>query len=714
MSSCARFLDKIHKGISSCCQKSCPLIHDFLTSEPNKYRIAKKILGFPVGALIALCLHFALIEPMQLPDYLRYSLGGVMGLLLAFGFALSVEIRCITSLLLPHLFAKSGRAYVWTFAIGLIITGPVSNLIFNAKEITRSLNCVVELAENQTKMRMELRSKPAQDILDDLKLQSNFLTGISGSLFDEFLPLNKFVTSQDDVDRIKIQNEATKQDMGGADRNERIDNRYKIDKSDSDATQDEKLFKRKLDYQCQEVFNQGVIMCKNSMKEVKVACLQKVGRILGKLLCWPFSAFTGICKLALFLPGITGIDCNSMEAVNPGFGEGFEATKHTMKDLNQQFKVNMQYKLEMIEPPVEVKTAAAIAKEIEYQFEMRTRVLNFILLTIRRILPFMFVRIFLSAMYYHNDYIKMLTFDNVYMTTYFRHIEERRRKKNKQTLMPLKKREAAKVIEPIRMRLMGPEKRKLVMGTLYVLLRALMFAGIFMVDAIVFSIMDILAGNAAVKYTQKGFHQIGLKVYGNGLVGNLVRTLFKSFNQQHSIDNLTSNEVCLPRPMQTPRMYIWKTIAVVVTVWVSILTEAYALRLRRVIASFFYRKHEKKRILFLYNDMMRKRNGYMKHMRAEIRAMVERQELSRVTSLLTALKLQFPRLCCCLNVLGLGKRKCIVCDEREDSKCVTCTKGCNFLYCAQCWIDAEGQCYICDVKKKDVDAHVELKIDDEF
>ena len=62
--------------------------------------------------------------------------------------------------------------------------------------------------------------------------------------------------------------------------------------------------------------------------------------------------------------------------------------------------------------------------------------------------------------------------------------------------------------------------------------------------------------------------------------------------------------------------------AVYLGVFVFMLIEAYGLRLRRLICAFFYRKREKKRVLYLYNEMLKKRKGFLRHMRHRVRKQV--------------------------------------------------------------------------------------------
>ena len=57
--------------------------------------------------------------------------------------------------------------------------------------------------------------------------------------------------------------------------------------------------------------------------------------------------------------------------------------------------------------------------------------------------------------------------------------------------------------------------------------------------------------------------------------------------------------------------------------YLIILCDAYALRLRHMIAGFMYRRREKKRIIFLYSDLMRRRKNHLAHVRLTV------QKLSR-------------------------------------------------------------------------------------
>ena len=93
---------------------------------------------------------------------------------------------------------------------------------------------------------------------------------------------------------------------------------------------------------------------------------------------------------------------------------------------------------------------------------------------------------------------------------------------------------------------------------------------------------------------------------------------------------------CLPVPIKTEHFYEQRILIFFVVLQILLFFEAYGLRSRRVIAAFFYRKREKKRILFLYNEMLKKRKGFLKHMRTVIKRKARQQKLEVRTVLRTS------------------------------------------------------------------------------
>lgn len=63
--------------------------------------------------------------------------------------------------------------------------------------------------------------------------------------------------------------------------------------------------------------------------------------------------------------------------------------------------------------------------------------------------------------------------------------------------------------------------------------------------------------------------------------------------------------------------------------------ETYIQRLRRYIASYFYPKREKERILYLYNKLLKKRRGLFKILSANIKEQIEIGNLEHNFNIMT-------------------------------------------------------------------------------
>lgn len=96
------------------------------------------------------------------------------------------------------------------------------------------------------------------------------------------------------------------------------------------------------------------------------------------------------------------------------------------------------------------------------------------------------------------------------------------------------------------------------------------------------------------------------------MIASLLRSVIKGFNVKKHIRIERTNEQCLPRPNLLSKYYLYKIYGTYFAIWMMMLVQAYIQRLRRVICSYFYRKREKKRVLFLYNETLKRRVGFFR------------------------------------------------------------------------------------------------------
>ena len=70
--------------------------------------------------------------------------GTGVGLGLTVSSLFSRRLRCSLTLMIPSLVAKRGRSFMLTFAMGLLIKGPVDTIQFNLQELVRCFTCMYE------------------------------------------------------------------------------------------------------------------------------------------------------------------------------------------------------------------------------------------------------------------------------------------------------------------------------------------------------------------------------------------------------------------------------------------------------------------------------------------------------------------------------------------------------------------------------------------
>ncbi|GLV37969.1 sneaky [Carabus blaptoides fortunei] len=202
-----------------------------------------------------------------------------------------------------------------------------------------------------------------------------------------------------------------------------------------------------------------------------------------------------------------------------------------------------------------------------------------------------------------------------------------------------------------------------------------------------------------------GKHDMMLEVRGTGLIASILRSIVKGFNIKKRIKIVRSNAQCLPQHTLLPNYYLYKIYGTYLVIWLLIFSQGYILRLRRVICAFYYRKREKKRILFLYNETLKRRIGFFRYMKKEVKKKVREQRLEENLNLFVVLRVRCPRACEWLRIFAMSRRKCIICTEPEPcfkknisgnfSKCPNPT--CHVVYCLECWHDLGETCYACAV-----------------
>lgn len=361
---------------------------------------------------------------------------------------------------------------------------------------------------------------------------------------------------------------------------------------------------------CQNQFNKAAAKCRDMFKNAYNTCYDTVTWVAAWLLCWPMK-LTFICNIADAIGGANR--CDPSKHIDPGFGEGYEYLKQSRASLLKNFKgVKLQFHVKKIKQLEDVRDAADTAKSVLHDVQLRKNILDQILVLLKRILAFVFLKIILDSQNYQDKYLRDIEFDNFYITKYFKKIDARRHAQDKHTLLPLKKIERKKLVDPLNLTPLAKEREQLLGQTFKLLLEMITATTFVLLDRLFYEALDLVRRHAKIDYTQIGHHDIKLQVKGTGMIANLLRSVVRGFNVKKRIKYVRSNAQCLPQPYLLPNYYLYKIYGIYFLVWILIWLQAYIQRFRRVICAYFYRKREKKRVLFLYNESLKRRIGFFR------------------------------------------------------------------------------------------------------
>ena len=586
------------------------LFRQLFTSSKDEYKAHKRVAGFLYGLLLGIGFYELILVDLNFTENVAYFVGSFVCLLLGFGVAFSSQIRCISLLSLANFGGKAGRSVLKALVFAYIISGPVENLTGNGKEIVRVFGCTTALTYNLTKTRFELMFKPFTQALFGMKADVHEIKDTLRSIRDVSAPIAGEIEDESEMRKLKEENDYVDDKSGDTRVSEEISGKYKTRGEQVEAARYENNYLKKIELRCEDQFTRAAMRCRGMFQSGYDSCYETVTWVAAWLLCWPMK-LDFVCNIAQALGGASR--CDPSKHLDSGFGEGYAYLKRSRETLTQNFKdVKLQVKIPKIKQLQYIKDVGETGKEMIHIVQRKKSFLHQILVVLKRALAFIFLRIIINSQNYQDKYLRDVEFDNFYITKYFRKIDARRRVSEKHTLLPLKKIERFKLVDPWSLVPLKSERENFFGQTFKLLLEMITATTFILLDRLFYEALDLVRRHAHIEYSQVGHHDLLLEVKGTGMIAALLRSVIKGFNVKKRIKTIRSNASCLPQPSVLPNYYLYKIYGTYFTVWLGILLQAYIQRTRRLICSYFYRKREKKRVLFLYNETLKRRIGFLR------------------------------------------------------------------------------------------------------
>ncbi|KAF3692473.1 E3 ubiquitin-protein ligase DCST1 [Channa argus] len=491
-----------------------PAVHRFLFSQSEELVVAHLVLRALFGAVSGTVLYLGVIH--NLPPIFNLKL--VSGVLFVagciIGGALSSTFRCSVLLMFPSMLGSRGHAYLMVFILSVLYKGPVSNMHGNIEAAALSLSCNLDLQVNNSKLLWRDAVRPfmliTQELVDNKAEFESEVLNIS----------RKFQTIRDEVIL-----------QYGYDK-------FKHNTTSGDTTQQQ--FTAKTMMQCNSVVEEGVQRCADWFRIRWEECMEVVPvPVINHILCFSMK-FNFLCDVMKVMTPW----CREQIPVEGNFGQFFDQVNTSFDRLSREFRTELVVQEEQQQAVLGEAVIDDFTQTVRESFKNVTTKMEQVLNIFNLLLSFTFITIFTQAFVYLRQYRRDIRFDNIYITTYFRQIDDRRRKSISSGF-------------------------KAVSVTLLVVI-------LLTIDFSVFHVLDIVSRHSFTQFNLTSGHQVNIRVDGDSMMARLLRKTVSAFNTSSSFHIHTDNQ----------GVYV-SCVSLVLLAGLLCCLQVYTNRLRRVIAAFY-------------------------------------------------------------------------------------------------------------------------------
>ncbi|XP_062320979.1 E3 ubiquitin-protein ligase DCST1 isoform X2 [Osmerus eperlanus] len=631
--------------------------HLFLFSQSDTFPIARFFLGALFGAVSGAGLFLGLFHNLPMTTVQLVVAGYAFVAVCILGGAFSSFFRCSALLMFPSILGSRGRAYLMLFVLFGLYNGPITNIHRNVQDVAFSMGCNIELQIKHSKVMWKVVMDPFMQVMQGIMDDNKEFLEEAKNVSLRFQNIRDEVVGQYGYDNTKPEPVAA-----------------------GNSSQD--MYTAKTMMRCDYVVEEGIDRCQKWFNVKWQECMDAIkAPVINHILCVSMK-FHFLCDVMRVMTPW----CRDQIPVEKNFGKTFDTLNFSIDTLSREFSTKVVLKSTVQEAVFGVSVLQdTFTESLSQSFEETRAVLDQVLVIVQLLLSFTFLTVFTSAFRYACQYTQDIRFDNIYITTYFRQIDARRKTAGKRYLLPLKRAERGDFINPLSPAIHSSELKQVALGLLQVLSVAVFVVVLLAVDLMLYHIFDIIRRHTSTEFSLTSSHHIDIKVDGQSMMAKLLRKSIGAFNTSSNVNMQSTNEHCLPQPRAlTTEDYLWSTVPLLMMALMCCL-QVYTNRLRRVIAAFYFPKREKRRALFLYNLQIQRRMSYTDR---------QRRRLMRLGQ---SHKSMFPGLLSWLERLGLRLRRCWVCQESQRAgRAAECpSPGCLAVYCPGCWRDVDMFCYAC-------------------
>ncbi|XP_054638289.1 E3 ubiquitin-protein ligase DCST1 isoform X3 [Dunckerocampus dactyliophorus] len=484
--------------------------HRFLVGRSERAGPAQVILRGVFGALTGSVMFMGVAHSLPLTLHLKLAMGCVFVVLCLVGGAVSSSFRCSVVLMFPSMLGSRGRAYLMLVILSVLYSGPVSNIQQNIQAAAETLSCNLDLQLHNSKLLWRDAVRPflmvAQEVTKgEAKFQSEALKART-----EFQLIQDQVVRQYGYDSLKA-------------------------KDGGNLTQEQ--FAIKTMSQCDSIVNQGIQRCADWFSLKWRECMTVIPvPVINHILCVPMK-FHFLCDVMRVMTPW----CRQHIPVEGNFGRLFDRLNHSVDLLAREFSTSLvleELQQDMLEGQI---LDQEFTHSIQSSFQRLTVWMGRLLDILNLLMSFTFITVFTQSLGYTREFRGNIYFDNMYITTYFKTIDSRRKTLGKRCLLPLSAHDRQKFVDPWSPRIHPEEVQQVLSGVLQVLCVLVVCVVLLTMDWSVVHVLDIVSRHTQTQFNFTSSHQVDIKVDGESMMAHLLRKTVEAFNSSSKVHIITDN-----------------------------------------------------------------------------------------------------------------------------------------------------------------------------
>ncbi|XP_062705075.1 DC-STAMP domain-containing protein 2-like [Aedes albopictus] len=633
--------------------------HRHPSRSTSRSKLRRKSYKFSIGLALGLfktaTLYLLLHHQFGISRRTTCIVTAILGTLFTIQSCCSSSFQCVTLLMIPQILSKRGRATTVAYVFMLTMNGPARNTIANVDVMGRALSC------SQDRLKSALH-----DVLQAVKVPFLAMKKAIGVILNEvekaFMKVQRIL-----LDVLRLVKRILKTIKDG----------YK--------------WLSNIAAVCNKKNGTPFDQCIRSLESAVEDCRQRLGVV--DFMC----EVTHVAKVVCYSVKVVDYMCELIDFASDQIVETIEKKlQEFIHNIQVMFRVKVDFDHAFEFQTNVSKNFAEVVSDITQEINQRIRHLFTLFNIFTIVSSFCFVCVVIRSVRYKMKYLTKDSFDNFYINRDFIAIDEHRRTLNRDTILPLTRKERNRYIHLTSMTLIRKEKLRIARSAVFLFVSSIHILGLMAADYCLYWLLAMIRHVLLRQSDIERPPMVTLEVSGSGIVADMYRGIVGAFEPMVKHVDILDPAQCAPDP-KTPDFIRYLQICLLLLFcWICIVLEPYGLRVRQLIMRSYYPDRAKERATWLYNDVLLKRESFVKILRRQVGMS---KDGSKPRKWMDILRAKTNRFWICRKILGTsgGGRRCVFCSERlAENEAVSCLRpGCVGVYCYECFVEIQNVCTIC-------------------